>query len=159
MYLATPFSSTYNKSSSNHQDLSQNSIAVCVTDFLGGNKCYIQDSALSAPTLSSFDISHGMDVTATVCVPQHCVLYNLYCYNDGPNTSWLLLYDTNTTSTDAPALSIPVLCNDFHDIVFPRGCNFLNGICIKASTTQDYTNVQSPGANVVFASGTYLGLS
>ncbi len=70
-----------------------------------------------------------------------------------------MLYDTataaNVDGTLAPTLSIPILKEDFHDIVLPRGCAFAYGICVQASKTQDYTHVVSPGSNVVFASGTY----
>lgn len=154
LYLATSINSTYNMPST-----SLDAVTVCLTDSQGhtDSAFHVRDTKI-LPILQFFDISQGMDVSATLCVTSACILYNLYCYNDGPVTSWVMLYDTSNVDIVnelAPVLSIPILHNDFHDIVLPKGCSFVNGICVQASKTQDYTNSISPGSNVVFASGTY----
>ena len=141
-------------------------VDACGLGFTRSNPLHVREIS-SSESLSYFDISYAITSTrASLGKEGVTLLKTLYCYNDGPNTTWLRVYDSSlrngvqTTDPDQASLvklNIPILAGQYNDLVFPKGCEFATGVVFQASVDQQYTSVINPGDHQIFVAGTYTG--
>ncbi len=166
----------------NNAKTEENSVYVIVTDSSGHainqkNPIPIKVNTESGG-IATIDIQNGVTqnfVSYGGFASAYVTIFNLFTYNDGPNTTWTKVYnmslgmikpsdlvplDSNAgMQLDFSAYDRWVVCNvatlpgQHRDLSFPKGLALPNGLFLRSALEHSYASPVGPGSDTLFVNG------
>jgi hypothetical protein len=155
----------------------QNAVCVIMTDASGqpitrDNPIHVSMTT-DSKGIATVDIQNGVTqnfVSYGGFAAAYVTIFNLFTYNNGPNTIWTKVYNMSlgmirpsdlqpldsTKQLDLSAYDRWIVCNvatppgQSRDLSFPKGLALPNGMFIRSSVEHSYASSHGPGSDVLF---------